>query len=110
VASARHRGDPGPTAGDYDLVSVALYLLALPFTLVLIPLVIALVELPVAIARAAFSDTAWVEAASYWPHETRFLWRTTRADAPGVVRAYVAAHVPTGGNLRPPRAQLVEAR
>jgi hypothetical protein len=101
-------GDTGPTAGDYDVVSLVLSLLALPFTLVLVPLAIALVELPLAVARAAFSDTAWVEAVSYWPHETRYLWRTTRADAPGV-RAYVAAHLPDGHDLRPARAELVQA-
>jgi hypothetical protein len=101
-------GDTGSTAGDFDVIGGLLSLLALPFTLVLIPLAVALVELPIAIARAAFSDTAWVEAVSYWPRETRYLWRTTRADASGV-RAYVAAHLPAGGELRPARAELVQA-
>jgi hypothetical protein len=94
--------------GDYDPVVIALAVLALPFTLVVIPLAIVLVELPLAVGRAAFSDTAWVEAVSHWPDEERYLWRTTRADAPGV-RAYVAATLSTGGDLRPPRAELVEA-
>lgn len=101
--------DIGQTAGDYDIVALVVSLLVLPFTLVLIPLAIALVELPVAVARAAFSETAWVEAASYWPNDKRFLWRTTRADAASV-RAYVAAHIPEGGDPRPSRAELVESR
>ena len=93
---------------DDDLVTAAVVLLALPFTLVLIPLVLVLVELPLAIGRAAFNETAWVEAVSHWPNEQRYLWRTTRADAPGV-RAHVAAALASGGELRPPRAELVEA-
>jgi hypothetical protein len=99
--------DPANWVDEYDLVTGTLILLALPFTLLLIPLALVLAELPLSIGRAVFSETAWVEAVSHWPNERRYLWRTTRADGPGV-RAYVAATLPSGGELRPPRAELVE--
>jgi hypothetical protein len=94
-------------SGGGGLLEMALALVALPFTMVLIPLAIALVELPRSLARAAFSDTAWVEAACHYPGEERYLWRTTRADADGV-RAAVAAQLSAGEHLRPTRAELVE--
>jgi hypothetical protein len=93
--------------GDFDLFSIALALIALPFTLLLIPLAIAIVEFPLAVGRAAFSRTVWVEAASHWPREERLLWRTSRADAPGV-HAAVAAQLSAGEIVRPARAELVE--
>jgi hypothetical protein len=99
-------GGDESTSG-YDLISIALTLIALPFTLVLIPLAIAVLELPLAVARGAFSDTAWVEATSHWPREERLLWRTSRADAPGV-HAAVAARLSAGEMLNPARAELVE--
>ncbi len=97
----------GDAANDVDPLLMALALVTLPFTLLLIPLAIALVELPMALARAAFSNTVWVEAASHFPTEERYLWRTTREDAEGV-KAAVAAQLSTGEHLRPPRAELVE--
>jgi hypothetical protein len=93
--------------GEYDIFSIALALIVLPFTLVLIPLAIAVVELPLAVVRAVFSRSLWIEAASHWPSEGRYLWRTNRADAPGV-RASVAAQLSAGEVPRPARAELVE--
>jgi len=92
---------------EFDLFSVALALIALPFTLILIPLAIAVVEFPIAVGRAVFSCTVWVEAASQWPREERLLWRTNRADAPGV-RASVAGQLAAGEAPRPTRAELIE--
>jgi hypothetical protein len=99
----------GDAANDGDLPEVLLSLLALPFTLLLFPLAIAIVELPVAVGRAAFSDTAWVEAVSHFPGEERYLWKTTRADVPGVSAA-VASQLSAGEHVRPDRAELVEHR
>lgn len=100
-------GDSPFGGSDYDVVSIVLGLITLPFTLVLIPLAIAIVEFPFAVGRALFSRTVWVEAATHWPREERFLWRTSRADAPGV-RASVAAQLSAGELPKPERADLVE--
>lgn len=100
-------GDSQSTAGDFDLLSIAFTLIALPFTLLLIPLAIAIAEFPLAVARAIFSKTIWVEAVSHFPREERYLWRTTRPDAP-TVHASVAASLSTGETPNPARAQLVE--
>lgn len=94
--------------GDTDLFAVAVFLVTMPFTMLLIPLAAALVELPGAVAKAMFSSDAWVEAASYNPREERMLWRTSRADA-AAVRADVAAQLSAGAaQPRPARAELVE--
>ena len=74
---------------DRDIFTMLFNLIALPFTLVLIPLLIVLVQLPGALLTALRSDDAWVEAASYWPHEERYLWRTSRGDAPAVRAAVI---------------------
>jgi hypothetical protein len=97
----------GDSLGDnFDLFSIILALITLPFTLLLIPLAIAIVEFPVAVGRAVFSRTVWVEAASQWPRE-QLLWQTSHADAPSV-HASVAAQLSAGEILRPARAELIE--
>jgi hypothetical protein len=102
-------GESPADGGQGDVLWLALDLVAMPLTLVLIPLLITLVELPVAVMRGLFSDTAWVEAISGYPTATRYLWQTTRADAPGV-HAEVASALVAGRPLAPPRAELVERR
>jgi len=99
--------DGPPTATDFDALSMLISLITLPFTMLLIPLAIAIVEFPLAAVRSLASDVAWVEAATHFPAEERYLWRTTRADAKDV-RAAVAAQLSNGEPLRPTRAELVE--
>jgi hypothetical protein len=94
-------------SADYDIFGIILNVIVLPVTLLVIPLAIALFEFPIAVARSAFSRVVWVEAATSWPVEEHFLWRTTRADAPGV-HAAVAAQLSAGDVPRPGRAELVE--
>jgi hypothetical protein len=100
--------DTWSTGTDFDLVGIVLALVMLPFALLLIPLAIAIVELPAAFVRGLFSRTIWVEAASHWPREQHYLWRTTRTDAPGV-RADVAGQLSAGTFPRPARAELLES-
>ena len=76
-------GDSQWLPGGGDGFTLVLGLAALPFTLILIPLVLALLELPVSIARAALSDTIWVQAETHFPTVESYLWRTTRVDATG---------------------------
>jgi hypothetical protein len=100
--------DTWSTGTDFDLVGILLALIMLPFALLLIPLASAIVEVPIAVGRGLLSSTVWVEAVSHWPREQSYLWRTTRADAPGV-RADVAGHLSSGTFPRPARAALVES-
>lgn len=95
------------TGTDFDLIGLVITAILLPFTLLLIPLVLAILELPAAIWRGLTSGTVWIEAASHWPAEERYLWRTTRADAPGV-HAAVAAQLSAGHAPGPARAEFVE--
>ena len=90
-----------------DAVSVVFDVVQSLFAAFLVPLVIAILELPVAVVRGLASKDMWVEAATDFPTEERYLWRTTREDA-ATVHAAVAAQLSTGEPLRPARADLVE--
>jgi hypothetical protein len=94
---------------ELDVLTILIYVVALPFTHVLIPLLSALAQLPAALARPFTSDVAWVEASTTWPHQETYVWRTSRNDAPAV-QARVAAQLAAGESLRPDRAVLVERR
>jgi hypothetical protein len=89
-----------------DIISLMIALVVLPFTMVLIPLALAVVELPVAVARGLLSRDRWIEAVAEGEGGGRYLWQTTRADAPGV-HAAVAAQLSAGEAPHPARADLV---
>ena len=91
---------------DRDVFDMALTIVLLPFTVILLPLLLFLAELPRAFLAAARSDDAWVEAANYWPHEERYLWRTSRGDLPAV-RAAVIEMLSAGEHVSVARAELV---
>lgn len=93
---------------DPDIVTVVLALVVLPFTMFLIPLALAIFELPVAVVRGLVSGDRWIEAvAADGGVGGRYLWRTTRVDAPGV-HAAVAAQLSAGESPHPARAELVD--
>lgn len=93
--------------GESDILSILITVALLPFTALLIPLVIALFELPVAIVRGLLSSSVWVEAATHFPVEERYLWRTTAEDADSVLAA-AAAQLSNGQAPAPARAEFVE--
>lgn len=92
---------------ERDLLSLLINLVLMPFTLLLVPLLFFLAKLPGAFLAARGSDVRWVEAACYWPHEERYLWRTARGDVPAV-RASVIEMLSAGKHVAVPRAELVE--
>jgi hypothetical protein len=87
---------------------IIVFLLVVPFVLVVLPLLVFLLELPLAVAWSLFTSERWVEAVCRWPSEIRITWRTTSADAENVVDE-VARQLELGyGEVNPEHADLLE--
>ena len=94
---------PDPMGGGPDSLVLAAAWALIEFALALL---VALVELPLAIVRGLLGRTRWVEAACFWPSETRVTWRTERgrerAVAAEVARRLAEGYegvTPEGGTL-----------